>query len=189
MEKEGLGRERRNKAGCGKEDGVGVGGDGEERGVLHHASLSTSTLVSGVEGSVGGFWGLLLLVCDTRPPTPAPKISATPNFSLCLGSLVVRVVCLLSLSPSPSSLIWFSMELNQSDRDSGRHWRQQVARRRERERCEWQAGVSAQNWRPSLALDSNLSAANVLADFIFGVCVYLGSTGVNDVRFAAKVFS
>ena len=49
------------------------------------------------------------------------------------------------------------------------------AAERERERCEWQAGVSAQNWRPSLALDSNLSAANVLADFIFCVCVYLCS--------------
>ena len=107
-----------------------MGGDGEDWGVFKHQdSLSTSTLVSsGVEGSVGRFWGLLLLlVCDSRPPTPAPKISATPNLSLCLGSLVV-VVCLFNLSPSSTSLIWFSimMEVDQSDRDSGRHWRQQV---------------------------------------------------------------
>ena len=125
MEKEGRGRERRNKAGWGRD---GVGGDGEERGVLHQASLSTKAgemllfvEVSGVAGSVRGFGGLLLLAFDTRPPTPAPKISATPNFSLCLGSLVVRV-CLLLIPPS-TSLIWFSMEPTQSDGHSTGHWR------------------------------------------------------------------
>ena len=102
--------------------------DGEERGVLHQASLSTKAgemllfvEVSGVAGSVRGFGGLLLLAFDTRPPTPAPKISATPNFSLCLGSLVVRV-CLLLIPPS-TSLIWFSMEPTQSDGHSTGHWR------------------------------------------------------------------
>ena len=156
MEKAGRGRERRNKAGCGKEeDGVWIGGEGEERGALHQVSLSM--LVSGAGGSVGGFWGLLLLVRDTRPPTPAPKISATPNFSLCLGNLVVRMVCLFSLSPS--SPIWFSMtEVNQSDRHSGRHWRQEVARRNERGvRADGSLGPAEpkQNWRPpTLALDT-----------------------------------
>ena len=51
VEKEGLGSERRNKAGCGKV-GVGVGGDGEDRGALLQVLISWSgaTLVSGVIG-------------------------------------------------------------------------------------------------------------------------------------------
>ena len=55
MEKEGLGSERRNKAGCGKV-GVGVGGDGEDRGALLQVSISCSgaTLVSGLIGLRSG---------------------------------------------------------------------------------------------------------------------------------------
>ena len=127
-------------------------------------------LVSGADGSVAGFCGLLLLVRDTRPPTPAPKISATPNFSLCLGNLVVRVVCLFSLSPS--SPTWFSMtEVNQSDRHSGSHWRQQVARRNERGvRVD---GCLGPELAPTLALDTPVDNNQILAskthenDFFF----------------------
>ena len=55
VEKEGLGSERRNKAGCGKV-GVGVGGDGEDRGALLQVLISWSgaTLVSGVIGLRSG---------------------------------------------------------------------------------------------------------------------------------------